>query len=67
MIGSFLSTTLNIVTLPLNAANATIDLITDGDGSKESRMKPSDCPNPVRGAERLRDVIADELKSLDKQ
>lgn len=66
MFGSLLSTALKVVTLPLDAANATIDLITDGDGSKKSRMQPTDCPNLFRGAERLRDVIADELKSLDE-
>jgi len=63
MFGKLLSSAIKTVTLPIDAANAGVDLITGGDGSKHSRME--DSPNPFQLAEKLRDAVADAAEDID--
>lgn len=62
MIGKLLGTAIRVVTLPLDAANAGIDILTGGDGSK-----PSQCHvcNPLTALEDLRDQIAETADEID--
>jgi hypothetical protein len=62
MFGSLLSTVIKTVSLPLDAANAGLDILTGGDGSKEGRLEM-----PLTGdLEQLRDAIADAAKDIDE-
>lgn len=65
MFGNFISSAIKIVTLPVDAASAAMDLATGGDGSKRSRTKTDDFPNPLGLAEKLRDKVADAAESID--
>lgn len=64
MFGKLLSSAIRVVTLPIDAANATMDMATGGSGTKRSRNDPL-CPNPLSLAEELRDNVADAAKSID--
>jgi hypothetical protein len=62
MFGSLLSTVIKTVSLPIDAANAGLDILTGGDGSKEGRLEI-----PLSGdLEQLRDAIADVAKDIDE-
>ncbi len=63
MFGKPLSSAIKTVTLPIDAANAGMDLLTGGDGSKRSRMQES--PSPFQLAEKLRDAVADAAEDID--
>jgi hypothetical protein len=65
MIGRFLSKVVKVVTLPLDAANAAVDIAVGGTGSKQSRMRDPHC-SPGTLLEQLRDKVADSAKSIDE-
>lgn len=64
MFGSLISSVIKIVTLPVDAANAGLDILAGGDGSKESRNQ--DDVNPLAMVEQLRDRIAEAAKDTDE-
>lgn len=65
MFGSILSKAIRVATLPLDAANALIDVaIDDGDGSKESRMAKSNW-SPLQDLEKARDAVAKTAEDID--
>lgn len=65
MFGSILSAAIKTVTLPVDAANAAMDIAIGGDGSKESRMSNGES-NPFAMLENLRDKVADAAKGVDQ-
>ncbi len=65
MFGKFLSSTIKVVTLPLDAANIAMDFATGGSGSKASRTNANNA-SPLSWAEQVRDEIADAAKDIDK-
>lgn len=64
MFGKLLSSTIKIVTLPIDVANSAQDQLFGGSGSKRSRTNPNDF-NPLGDLERLRDNAADAAESID--
>jgi len=62
MIGKLLSTAIKIATLPVDAANAGMDILCGGTGAKNSR---NGYDSPLSALEQLRDKIADEAESID--
>jgi hypothetical protein len=62
MFGQLISSGIKIVTLPIDATNAGLDVLAGGNGSKRSRL---DCPNPLSLAEEIRDAVADAAESID--
>jgi len=62
MLGKLLSTAIKAVTLPIDAANAGIDIMCGGDGSKRSRTDES---NPMAFLEELRDRVAEAAEGID--
>lgn len=64
MFGKLLSSAIKVVTLPVDAANAAMDMATGGDGSKRSRTNPGDC-TPLGELEKLRDQVADAAEDID--
>lgn len=64
MFGDLFSSAIRIATLPIDAANAGVDLLVGGDGSKNSR-NDQPFPNPLSFAEKVRDATADAAKSID--
>lgn len=65
MFGKLLSSALKVVTLPIDVANAAVDIVTMGDGTKKSRTG-KDNFFPTNNLEQFRDKIADELKKIDE-
>ena len=63
MIGKFLSTAIRVVTLPVDAASAAVDVAIGGDGSKRSR---TDGSNPFGMLEEIRDAVADTAEEIDQ-
>lgn len=63
MIGKLISSTIKVVTLPIDTANAAADMMVGGDGSKLSRTR--DEINPLAMAEKLRDRVADSAEAID--
>ena len=63
MIGKFLSTAIRVVTLPVDAASAAVDVAVGGDGSKISR---TDGSNPFGMLEEIRDAVADTAEEIDQ-
>ncbi len=63
MIGKFLSTAIRVVTLPVDAASAAVDVAVGGDGSKRSR---TDGSNPFGMLEEIRDAVADTAEEIDQ-
>ena len=63
MIGKLISNTIKVVTLPIDAANAGMDMLCGGDGSKNSR---NDDSNPLAMLESLRDRIAETAEEIDE-
>ncbi len=62
MIGKILSTTVKLVTLPIDAASIAMDIAIGDDGSKHSRTQ-----NPGTGdLENLRDRITEALEDIDQ-
>lgn len=64
MFGNLISKSIKAVTLPVDAANAAMDIAFGGDGSKRSRNDPN-CPNPLSLVESVRDAVADAAKDID--
>jgi hypothetical protein len=64
MFGKLLSTVIKTVTLPVDAANAAMDIACGGSGSKTSRT--NDPCSPLADIENLRDKIADAAKGVDE-
>ena len=62
MFGSLLSSAIKIATLPVDAANIGMDVMTGGDGSKSSR---NDSDNPLSLLEQMRDAVADAAEDID--
>ena len=62
MIGKLLSTATKVVTLPIDAASITVDLLLGGDGSKQSRTGEL----PFGVLEDLRDKITETMEEIDK-
>ena len=65
MLGNIISSAIRIATLPIDAANAGMDIVTGGDGSKRSRNHPDNC-SPLALAEQIRDSVADTAESIDE-
>lgn len=63
MFGELLSTVVKVATLPLDVTNATLDIVTGGDGSKKSRK---DSPITLSMLEEIRDELAKDCKKIDK-
>lgn len=61
MFGKLLSNTLKVVTLPIDASNCALDVLTGGDGSKASREDAD-----LMGLEALRDELSDILEDIDE-
>jgi hypothetical protein len=64
MLGKLIGTAIRAVTLPIDAANAGIDILTGGDGSKRSR---TDDWNLLGAVEELRDQIAETADEIDER
>jgi len=62
MIGKLFGTAIRIVTLPIDAVNAGIDIASGGDGSKDSRTEDY---NPLGMLEDWRDRIAETAEDMD--
>lgn len=63
MFGKLLGTAIRVVSLPVDAANAGMDMLTGGDGTKRSRNADD---NPLAMLEQLRDRVAETAEDLDK-
>ncbi len=62
MIGKLISSAIRVVTLPVDAVSAAADIVTGGDGTKESRIQ-----EPLTGdLERLRDAVAKAAEEIDE-
>jgi hypothetical protein len=64
MFGKLLSKAIKVATLPVDVANAGMDIVTGGDGSKHSRNHPDNC-NPLALAEQIRDAAAKAAEDID--
>lgn len=64
MFGKLISSTIKVVTLPLDGLNAAQDIFYGGNGSKRARTDPLDL-NPLGDLERLRDKIAEAAEDID--
>lgn len=65
MFGKLISSAIKVVTLPVDAANAAMDVVTGGDGSKRSRNHPDNC-SPLALAEQIRDQVAKAAEDIDE-
>jgi len=63
MFGKLISSAIKVVTLPIDGANAAMDIMCGGDGSKRSRLRHG--VDPLADLERLRDRVADAAKDID--
>jgi len=62
MFGNLLSTVIRTVTLPVDAVNASLDVLAGGDGAKEGRLDV-----PILGSiEQIRDAIAEAAEDMDE-
>jgi hypothetical protein len=64
MFGKLLSSTIKLVTLPIDAANAGMDILCGGDGSKRSR---NGYDSPLSVVEKLRDHVAKSAEEADEK
>jgi hypothetical protein len=62
MIGKLLSTAIKTVTLPVDAANAALDVLAGGSGSKKSR---NSAPTPLSLVEEIRDAACNAAEEID--
>ncbi len=65
MFGKLISSAIKIVTLPVDAANIGMDVLTGGDGSKRSRTDKNNL-SPTVLLEQLRDRISEAAKNIDE-
>lgn len=63
MLGKLLSSAIKVVTLPLDAANAGMDMLCGGDGSKDSR---NSYDSPLSALETLRDEVTEAAEDIDR-
>ena len=63
MLGKLLGTAIRVVTLPIDAANAGMDMMCGGSGTKKSRNFNDG--NPLSMLENLRDRIAETAEEID--
>ena len=64
MFGKLMSTAIKVATIPVDVANAGMDIVTGGDGSKRSRNHPDNC-SPLALAEQVRDATAKAAEDID--
>ncbi|MFZ2279303.1 MAG: hypothetical protein WAW39_16035 [Prosthecobacter sp.] len=64
MFGKLLSTVINVVTLPLDAANAGMDILSGGNGSKRSRNSDD---SPLAALEQWRDQVSEAAEEIDEK
>lgn len=65
MLGKLLSTTIKVVTLPVDAASAAADIVSGGDGSKHSRTRSGEMlPNVPGAIEEMRDRVAQAAEDI---
>lgn len=64
MIGKILGTTIKIATLPVDAANAAIDVLCGGSGDKESRNSVA---SPLSLLENIRDAVIKTVEEIDNE
>lgn len=63
MIGKLLSSTVKLVTMPVDIVDATLDIACGGDGSKASRTS---VPTPGAFFEMVRDETCELLEDIDE-
>lgn len=63
MFGKLLSKVITVATLPLDAANAGMDILCGGSGSKGSR---NSYDSPLALLEQLRDKVKESAEDVDK-
>lgn len=56
---------IKVATLPVDAASASLDIVTGGDGSKHSRMGNESFPNPFALIEEVRDRVCESAEDID--
>lgn len=64
MFGKLISKAIKVATLPVDVANAGMDIVTGGDGSKCSRNHSDNC-SPLALAEQIRDSAVKAAESID--
>lgn len=64
MIGKILGTTIKVVTLPVDATNAAMDVLCGGDGSKKSRNSVA---SPFTLLENVRDAVVETVEEIDNE
>lgn len=62
MFGKLLSLSIKAATLPIDAANATMDILCGGNGSEKSR---NDYDSPLSALEKLRNSVAKAVEEID--
>lgn len=62
MIGNLIGAAIRVATLPIDAANAGMDILTGGEGDKRSRTEDW---NPLGALEKLRDRVAETAEEID--
>lgn len=60
MIGKLLGTAIKVVTLPVDVAEATVDVLVGGDGSKRSRRH-----GDINIVSEVRDGIVEAVEEID--
>ncbi len=65
MFGKLLSSVIKVATLPLDVANAGMEILTGDSGSKKQRTNPYTC-SPLGDLERLRDLAAEAAEDIDR-
>lgn len=66
MLGKLIGTAIRVVTLPLDAANAGLEILTGDSGTKRQRTNSATC-SPLGDLERLRDRIAETADEIDER
>jgi len=62
MFGKLISSAIKVATLPVDMANAGMDKLAGGDGSKRSRLET---PSPLSLIEEVRDAAAKAAEDID--
>lgn len=65
MFGKLISNVIKVATLPVDAASASLDIITGGDGSKRSRKGNESFPNPFALIEEVGDRVCESAEGID--
>jgi hypothetical protein len=67
MFGKLISSVIKVATLPVDAASASLDIITGGTGSKRSRKGSETFPNPFALIEEVRDRVCESAEAIDNE